>query len=144
ILLDWLIELHWIHKLCGSKLLCPLLLAIICINGNDPASTLLNSALDDTESYTTATKDGDRGTLLDGSSDDSGTIAGGDTPAEKTGRLHGGIGTDGVDRDVCNDGLLREGRGTHEVEERRALAGQTGCSLRHDTNALGCTDLAAE
>src|SRR5690606_21487776 len=42
------------------------------------------------------------------------------------------------------DGILREGRGAHEVEQVLALALEAGGAVRHQSLALGRADLSAE
>ena len=148
LLLDGLVlELHGVNKVGGTELLGPLLLAVVDVDNNDLGRAVLDTALDDRETDTASTEDSNVGTLLNttlAGSDDSGTVTSGDTTAEQASAVHGGLVGDLYDRDVGNDSVLREGRGTHEVEEILALALEARGSVGHDTLALGGSDLATE
>lgn len=148
LLLDGLVlELHGVDEVGSTELLGPLLLAVVDIDDNDLGRAVLDATLNDRKTDATSTEDGNVGTLLDTSlagSDDSSTISGGDTTAEQAGAIHGGLVGDLDDRDVGNDSVLRESRSAHEVEEVLALALEARGSVRHDTLALGGSDLATE
>jgi len=148
LLLDRLtLELRRINKVGSAELLSPRLLALIDIDGDDLASLVLHGTLDDRKTDATGTEHSDVGALLNtaaAGSDDGGTVTRCDTAAEQAGPIHGGVGGDGYDRDVGDDGVLAEGRGTHEVQERLATAGEARGTVWQDATALGCANLAAE
>jgi len=76
---------------------------------------------------------------------ESGTDTSGDAATHEADL--GGVesGVDLHDGDLCADGVLREGRAAHEVEDLLAiLGGETGGAIRHETLALGCANLGAE
>jgi hypothetical protein len=141
------LELHGVDKVGGTELLGPLLLAVVDVDDDDLGRAVLDTTLDDRKTDTASTEDSNVGALLDttlAGSDDSSTVTGGDTTAEQAGAVHGGLVGDLDDRDVGNDSVLREGRGTHEVEKILALALEARGSVRHDTLALSGSDLATE
>lgn len=140
-------QLGRVDKVGSTELLSPLLLGVVDIDDNDPASLVLRRTLDDRETDTAGAEDGNVGSLLNtvlACCDDGRTVARRDTAAEKTGAVHGSLGGDGHDGDVRDNGVLREGRGAHEVEEVFALALEARSAVGHDTFALGRTNLAAE
>ena len=148
LLLDGLVlELHRVDEVGSTELLGPFLLAVVDIDDDDLRRTVLDATLDDRKTDTAGTEDGNVGALLNTSlagSNDSSTVTGGDTTAEQASAVHGGLVGDLDDRDVGNDSVLRESRSAHEVEEVLALALETRGSVRHDTLALGGSDLATE
>jgi hypothetical protein len=148
LLLDGLVlELHGVDEVGGTELLSPLLLAVVDIDDDDLGRTVLDATLNDRKTDTAGTEDSNVGALLDttlAGSDDSGTVTSGDTTAEQASAVHGGLVGDLDDRNVGNDSVLGEGGGTHEVEEILALALEARGSVRHDTLALSCSDLATE
>lgn len=136
-----------IDEIGSTKLLGPFLLRVIDIHHNNLGRFLLDSALDDRETNTTGTKDGDVGALLHttfAGSDDCCTVASSDTTAEETCAVHGSIGGDGYDGDIGEDGVLAESGAAHEVKEVFALALEARSAIRHDTFSLSRTDFAAE
>jgi hypothetical protein len=140
-------KLGRVDEVGGTELLCPLLLGVVDIDNNDLASLVLDSSLDDGQTNTTSAEDGNVRALLDTAlscGDDGSAVSGCDTAAEQAGAVHGGLLCDGNDGDVCNDGVLGESGGTHEVEEVLALALEARGAVGHDTLALGCADLAAQ
>lgn len=144
VLLDRLVDLGGVDKLGRAKLLCPLLLLVIDINGDNSARSLLDGTLDNRETNASRAEDGNGRALLHLGGDNGSTVAGGDTAAQETCAVHSGIGTDGDDGNIGYDGELREGRCAHKVEEILALALEAGGAVRHDAAALGGPDLAAE
>jgi hypothetical protein len=148
LLLDGLVlEFHGVDEVGGTELLGPLLLAVVDIDDNDLGWTVLDASLDDRKTDTAGTEDSNVGTLLDttlAGSDDSGTVTSGNTTAEQASAVHGGLVGDLDDRNVGNDSVLGEGRGTHEVEKILALALEARGSVRHDTLALSGSNLATE
>lgn len=137
-------ELSRVDEVSSTELLAPGLLVGVDINDDDLTSLVGGSTLDDRETDATGTEDGDVGALLDVGSHSGSTVSGGDTAAEQAGSVHGGIVLNGNDGDVGDDGVLGEGRGTHEVEEILALAPESRGAVRHQTLALGGSDLAAK
>ena len=140
-------ELCGVDEVCCAELLGPLLLGVVDVDDDDLAGLVLGCSLDDGQTNTAGTEDGDVGALLDSalaSGDDGGSVTGGDTAAEQAGTVHGRLWGDGDDRDVCYDGILRECRCAHEVEEVLALALEARGAVGHDTLALGCSDLSAQ
>lgn len=136
-----------VDEVGGAELLGPLLLSVVDVDNNDLAGTVLDRTLDDTETDAAGAEDGDGGTLLDtalAGGDHGSTVTGGDTAAEQASAVHGGLLGDGDNGDVGNDGVLREGRAAHEVEEVLALALEARGAVGHDTLALSCADGTAE
>ena len=148
LLLDALaVELGGVHEVGSAKLLGPGLLGVVDVDNDDLSGAVLDSTLDDGETDTAGTEHGDVGARLDttlAGSDDGSTVSSGDTAAEQAGAVHGGLVGKGNDGDVGDDGVLGEGRGSHEVEEILALALEARGAVRHDTLSLGGSDLAAE
>jgi hypothetical protein len=145
VLLDGLaLELGGVNEVSSTELASPLLLAIVNIDSNDLASLVLDSALQNRETDTADTKDSDVGALLDLGGLDSGTVTGGDTAAKKTGPVGRDLRSDSNDGDIGDDCVLREGGGTHEVEEVLAAGPEAGGAIRHDTLTLSGTDLPTE
>lgn len=145
VLLDGLArELGGVDKVGGTELASPGLLAVIDINGDDLARLVLDRTLHHGQTDTASTEDSDVGALLDLGGHHSGTVAGGDTAAQQTGSVGGDLGSHSHDRDVGNNGVLGEGRGTHEVQDVLAAGLEARGAVGHDTLTLGGTDLAAE
>jgi hypothetical protein len=148
LLLDGLVfELHGVDEVGGTELLSPLLLAVVDVDDNDLGRAVLDTTLDDRKTDTAGTEDSNIGTLLHttlAGSDNSGTVAGGNTTAEQASAVHRGLVGDLDDRNVGNNSVLGESRGTHEVEEILALALEARGSVGHDTLALSGSDLATK
>lgn len=148
LLLDTLVaQLCRVDEIRAAELLRPLLFRVIHVDDDDLSRLVLDRALDDGQTNAAGTKHGDVGALLDAAfarSDYGGAIAGGDTTAEQAGSVHGCLVSDGDDGDVGNYGVLRKGRGAHEVEEVFSLALETRGTVGHHAFALCGTDLAAE
>lgn len=100
--------------------------------------------MDDRESDTSSTENGNVGSLLNLGGHTGSTVASGDTAAEQTGSVHGSIRLDGDDRDVSEDSVLRKGGGAHKVQDFLALALEAAGAVGHDTLALGGADLSAK
>ena len=125
----------------------PLLLRVVHVDDDDLACFVLDSALNDTQANAASAKDSDSGTLLDtafAGGDHRGAVAGGDTAAEQTGAVHGSIRGDGDDGDVGDNGVLRESRAAHEVQEILALALEASGAIGHHTLALCGTNGTAK
>ena len=136
-----------VDEVSRTELGCPLLLRVVDVDNDDLACFVLDSALDDTQTNAASTEDSDGGTLLDtalAGSDHRGTVASGDTAAEQTGAVHRSLLGDGDDGDVGNNGVLRESRAAHEVQEILALALETRGAVRHHTFALCGTNGTAK
>lgn len=141
------LETLWVHKVGCAKFVCPLLLAVIDVNDDDLASALLDTALNDTQTDAASTKDGNVGAFFDtalAGSDDCSSVSSSDTTTEQAGAVHWCLVGNRDNRNVCDNGVLREGGSAHEVEEVLALALEARASIWHDTLALGGSDLAAE
>lgn len=138
------LELGRVHEVSGTELLGPLLLGGVDIDNDDLASLVGDGALDDGETDAASTEDGNVGALLDIGSHSGGTVTGGDAAAEQTCSVHGSIVLDGNHGDVGDDGVLGEGRSTHEMEEILALAPESRGAIGHQTLALGSSNLAAQ
>lgn len=127
-----------------AKLLGPLLLAGVDIHDDDLAGSLLNRTLDDGQTNTSGTKDSHVAALLNIGRDARSAIASGDTAAQQAGPVHGSILLHRHDRDVGDDGVLREGRGAHEVQDVLTLALEAAGTVGHHALALSGANLAAK
>lgn len=142
-----LLQFHRIHKVRRAKLLPPLLLRIVHIHHDDLACAILLRALNDTQPHAARAKHSHVAALLDAAlagRDDRRAVARGDAAAEQAGAVHGRLVGDGDNADVGDDGVLREGRRPHEVQQLLALAGEARGAVGHHAFALGRADLAAE
>ena len=100
--------------------------------------------MDDGQAHAASAEDGNSGVLFHGGGYHGRAVAGGDAAAQEAGAVHGGLWGDGHDGDVGDDGVLREGRGAHEVQEVLAPTFEARGTVRHYAFALGGADLAAE
>lgn len=142
-----LAEFGRVDKVGCAELLGPGIFCVVDVDDDDLAGLVLGCSLDDGQADAASAEDGNIGAFLDTSptsGDDGGTVTGCDTAAEQAGAVHWGLFCDGDDGDVRYDGVLRECGCAHEVEEILALALKARSAIRHDTLALGCSDLAAE
>ena len=137
-------QLSRVHEIRGTELARPRLLAIVHVHNDDSACLVLHAALDDGETDTPGSEDGYVRALLDLGRNDCRAVASGDTAAEQAGAVHGGRLWDGHDRDIRDNGVLRERGCAHEVEEVFSAGAEAGGAVRHDAATLGCADLAAE
>lgn len=145
LLLDGLAaQLGRVDKVRGAELAGPRLLAVVDIDHDDAASLVLDRTLDDRETDTAGTEDGNVGALLHLGGDNGRTVTGGDTAAKQAGTVRGDLGGHGDNRDVGHDGVLGEGGGAHEVQQVLAAGLETGGAVGHHTLALGGTNLTAE
>ena len=148
LLLDGLVlEFHGVNEVSSTELLGPLLLAVVDIDDNDLGRAVLDTALDDRKTDTAGTEDSDVGALLNttlASGDDSGTVTSGNAAAEQACPVHGCFVCDLNDRDVGDDGVLRESRRAHEVQQVLALTLEARGAVGHDALALRRANLAAE
>lgn len=138
------VELGRVDEVGSTELAGPGFLAVIDIDDNDLTSLVLHSTLDDRETDTASTEDGHIGALLDLGGHNSGTVTGGDTTAEQAGAVSRGLGSDSNDRDIGNDGVLREGGGTHEVQDILSTGLEAGGAIGENTTTLGSPDLTAK
>ena len=139
--------LRRVDEVRSTKLLRPLLLRIVDVHDDDLSSSSRSSALNHTQPDTSSAEDGHIGALLDtvlASCDGGSAVAGCDTAAKQARAVHGCLVGDFDAGDIRHDGVLREGRGTHEVEKFLALAFETWCTVWHHAFALCCADFAAE
>lgn len=143
-----LLQFGGVHKVRGTELLRPVFLGVVNVYDNNLGGLVLDGALDDGQTDAAGAEDGDVGALLDAtlaSGDGGGAVTGGDAAAEQAGAVHGGLLLgDGDDGDVGDDGVLREGRGAHEVQQVLALAAEARGAVGHEALALRRADLAAE
>lgn len=145
VLLDRLaLQLGGVDKVRGTKLAGPRLLAIVDIDRDDHASLVPHGTLHNGQTDTADTKDGNVGTLLDLGGLHGGSVPGGDTATQQTGAVGGDLGSHRHDGDVGHDGVLREGRGSHEVEDILTPGLETGGAIGHHTLTLSGTDLTAQ
>lgn len=136
-----------VDKVRRSELARPLLLRVVDINHDDLARVSAGGTLDDTQTDTASSKDGNVVALLDtvlASGDGRGTVAGGNTTSEEAGAVHWGFVGHGHDGDVGNDRVLGEGRAAHEVQEVFALASEARAAIGHHSFTLRGANLAAE
>lgn len=143
----WGAELGRVDEVGGTELLRPLLLGVVHVDNNNLAGLVLDSSLDDGQTDTASTEDGNVGALLHTTlscSDDGSTVTSCNTAAEQAGAVHGGLLGDGNDGDVGDNGVLGECGGSHEVEEVLALALEARRAVRHDALALSGANLAAQ
>ena len=148
LLLDALLaELGRVDKVRGAKLLAPLLLCVVDVYDDDLGGPVLDAALHDAEADAAGAEDGHVGALLHAAvagGDDGRAVAGRDAAAEQAGAVHGGLVGDGDDANVRDDGVLREGRRAHEVQQILALALEARGPIWHHALALRAADLAAQ
>ena len=137
-------KLGRVDEVRGTELPRPLLLSVVNIHHNNLAGLPRGGTLNNGETDATGAKDGYVIALLHIGRDGRGAVAGGDTAAEKAGSVHGGVGLNGDDGDVGDNGVLGEGRGSHEVQQVLALALEPGGAVGHDTLTLRRADLAAQ
>lgn len=138
------VELGRVDKVRGTELASPFLLRIVDIDNDDLASLVLDRTLDDGEANTSSAENSDVGALLNLRGHNGSTVTGCDTTAQKAGSVGGNLGSNSDDGDVGDNGVLREGRGAHEVEQVLATGLETRGAVRHHTSSLGSTDLAAQ
>lgn len=144
-LLDGLaLELGGVDEVGGAELAAPGLLAVVNVHHDDLAGLVLNSTLDDGETDAAGTEDGDVGSFLDAGGHYGGAVARRDSAAQQAGSVGGDLGRHGDDGNVGHHGVLREGRGAHEVEQVLAAGLEARGAVGHDTLALGGADLTAE
>lgn len=145
LVLDGLVtKLGGVDKVSSTKLITPSLLGWVDINNDDLASLAGGSTLNDGESDTAGTEDGNVVTLLNVGGDGGSTVTGGDTAAKQAGSVHRSIVLNGNDGDVGNDSVLGEGGAAHEVKQVLALGLESRGAVGHQTLALGGANLAAE
>lgn len=140
-------EFGGVDEVGGAEFLAPFFFGVVDVYDDDHAGLVFGGSLDHRETDAAGAEDGDVGACFDTTltgCDDCCSVSGGDTAAEQAGAVHGGLLGDGDDGDVCDDGVLREGRCAHEVEEILALALEARGTIRHETLALGGSNLAAE
>lgn len=136
-----------VDEICSTELLTPLLFGRVDIDKDDLPRFAGCGALNNAETDTTATEDGDVGTLLDtvlASCDGGRTVASRDTAAKQTCAVHRCFGFDSDKADVGYNSVLRESRGTHEVQDIFTLALEPHTAVRHDALALRGPDFATE
>ena len=138
------VELGGVDKVRGPELARPRLLAIVDIHGNDLGRLVLHRTLHHRQSHASSTENGNVRSLLNASGHHGRTVSGGDTTAQQTRAVGGDLGCHGDDGDVGHNGVLGEGRGTHEVQQVLAAGLEPRGTVGHHTLTLGGTDLPAE
>ena len=138
------LQLAGVHEVGCAKLLGPLLLGWVDIDDNNLSSFLRHGALYDGQTNTAGTEDGNVGSLVAVGSDSCSTVTGGNSATKQAGSVHGSILLDRYYGDIRYDCVLGEGRGTHEVQELLALAGESRGAIGHDTLTLGGSDLSTQ
>ncbi len=140
-------KLRRIDEMGRSKLLAPLLFRIVDIHDYNLARSILHTPLNNRQPDAASTKDCDVGPFFDAavtSCDDRRAVASCDTAAQQARPIHSSLFGDGDDGNICNDGVLGECGGTHEVEQVFAFAFKSRGPIWHDSFTLCCADLAAE
>ena len=138
------VELGGVDEVGGTELASPGFLAVIHIDGNDHSGLVLNRSLNNRETNAASTEDSNVSALLNTSSDNSGTVPGGDTAAQQARSVRRDLGSNSDNGDVGYNGVLREGGGTHEVEDVLSTSLEARSTVRHHALTLGGTDLSAE
>jgi hypothetical protein len=133
-----------VDALGGTKGLGQLKLVLVDINTNDTSSSSLDATLDDGQADTAKAKDSASGSLLNLSSVKSGTITSGDTATQQANLTQSSLLGDLSNGDLGNDGVISKAGNTHVVEDSLSLAGETRCSIRHDTLSLSDADNGAQ
>ena len=145
LLLNTLIaEFAWVDEVSGTKLVAPFLLLIVHVHDDDFARAILHGPLDDRKTDAAGTEYGHVGALLDLGCDDSSAVARGDPTTKEARSVHGSLVCDGDDRNIRDDGVLRECGRAHEVQKILAFALESASAIWHDSLALGRSDLAAQ
>lgn len=136
-------QLRRVDEVGCAKLLCPGLLLIVEVNGNDPGCLGVHSALKDGQAHTANAKDGDSASFFDLCRLCRRAVARGNATSEQACLLLGRALIDGDERVLRHDSVLAERRGAHEVEELLALARE---ALRlvwhHASTRVGADGLA--
>lgn len=145
LLLDTLaVELGWVDKVRRTEFASPFFLLVIDVDHDDPARLVLHCTLNDGQTDTAGAKHGHIGSLLNLGGNDSRTISGRDTTTQQASTVGGGLGSHRHHGDVRNDGVLGEGRGTHEMQDVLAAGPEAGGAIGHETLSLRSPDLTAE
>lgn len=140
-------ELSGVNKVSSTKLLRLLLLRVIYINNNNLTRLVFNSSLNDGQTNTASTKDGNIRSLLNTALScgyNSGTVTSCNTAAKQTGAVYRGLLYNSNNRDVSDDSVLGECRCAYKVEKILALALKAQGAVRHNTLALRCANLTAQ
>ncbi len=133
-----------IDEMRHAEALAPGLLVGIDVDADDHVGAGKPQALDDVEADAAEAEDDRRRPRLDLGRIEDGADAGRDAAAdvadlvERRGRIDLG------DRDLRQDGEVREGRATHIVEDLFAAAGEARRAVRHEALPLGGADRGAE
>ena len=142
--LDVLLVILGVDTVCGSKLLGELELSGVDIDSDDAGSTANDGSLNDRKTNSSEAKDSNSGALLDLGGVDSSTNTSGDTTSEETNLLERSRLVHLGNRDLREDGVLREGGSTHKVVNSLSFARETRSSIGHNTGVLGGANLLAE
>jgi hypothetical protein len=137
-------EVVGVDEIRGTKLLSPRLLVRVDVDDDNLSGLAGDRTLNDRETDTASTEDGNLITLGHLRGDAGGAVSRGDAAAEQAGAVHGRVRLDGDDGDVGDDGVLGEGGCAHEVKEVLAAGAEARGAVGHDAAALGGADLAAE
>ena len=140
-------------SLTRAELLGPLLLAGVRVDGKHPLASLRSSTLQDGQTNTADTEDGDI-RVFDVGRLGEGSVTGGDTASEETSLLERRLLANCDHRVLGHNGVLRErgaphlwvsavaciAQNTYEVEDVLALALESDGTVRHGALALGGSD----
>lgn len=137
-------QLGRVEKVRRAELPAPRLLVRVEVDDDDLAGPLRHRALHHAEPHAARAEHGDAGPLLDLGRDPRRAVAGRDAAPEQARLLHRRVLLHRHDRDVRHDGVLREGRAAHKVQQVLALAPEPRGPVGHQALALGGADLAAE
>merc|ERR1711939_67725 len=115
-----------VDKVGGAHLLGPLLLVWVGVNCDDLASLVCSSSREHGKTDTSDTEDGNVGALLDLGGLGSSTVSGGDATTQQACGVERSLLGDGDDGVLAHDGVLGEGRGSHEVVDILSLGRSDG------------------
>lgn len=110
-------QLSRVDELCRTHLHSPVLLGIVSVDGNATRASPHGSALEDSQTNTADTKDGNVVAGLNISRFCCCAHTSGDTAAEETGLLERSLVVDFDNREFGDDRVLTEGAAAHEVKE---------------------------
>ncbi|GAO47486.1 hypothetical protein G7K_1692-t1 [Saitoella complicata NRRL Y-17804] len=137
-------QLGRVNEVSGTELLGPLLLVVVGVNSDDAASALGNSTLDNGKTDTSNSENSDRSAFFDLSSAGRSTVSSSNTTSQQTDLVQRRRRVDSDDRNIGNDGVLGESRGTHVVQDILTTGTEAGGTVGHDTLTLGSTDFTTE
>mmetsp|Transcript_38837 Transcript_38837/g.98569 ORF Transcript_38837/g.98569 Transcript_38837/m.98569 type:complete len:356 (+) Transcript_38837:211-1278(+) len=145
-LLDGFVGILRVDTLCAAELLGDIEFLEVRVDADNVRGARCLRTLDDGQPDSSEAENYDRRTGLHLGVVPHGAEPGGDATAEQASLFEVGLGVDQSARDLGQDSVLREGRATHEVIDRRAvlLEGEARGPVGHEAFALGAADLRAE